>query len=120
MPPGSGTNTTGAPPEPSKKVPGLLWLILVLAVVVAGGGAYILSAQLQKPVEQVSVAPPRLITEEREPQQGFNARPVTTSAPGASPTITSTDSVSDIEKDLMGTTIEGENTTEFDADLQSL
>lgn len=109
------------PAEPPKKGPGLLWLILILAIAAAGAGGYFLYTQLQKPVEQqTSVTPPRLATQEGKPDQGFDSQPAATTTPSASPTITATDSVSDIEKDMMGTSIEGENTSEFDADLQSL
>ncbi|MBI3955947.1 hypothetical protein HY339_01675 [Candidatus Gottesmanbacteria bacterium] len=106
------------PAEPSRKGPGILWLVIVLAVAIAGAGAYFLYAQLLKPVEKTTTQAPGLVTQEGKPDQGFGAEPATT--PATTPTITASDNVSDIEKDLSGTTIESENTSEFDADLQSL
>ncbi len=106
------------PTEPPKKGPGILWLIIVLAVAIAGAGAYFLYTQLQKPVEKATTQAPGLVSQKGKPDQGFGTQPVMT--PVTTPTITASDNVSDIEKDLSGTTIESGNATEFDADLQSL
>lgn len=106
------------PSEPPKKGPGVVWLVVVLAVAVMGGSAYFLYTQLQKPQEEVSLARPGVTTGQTKPNQGFGTQP--TVAPTATPTITSSDSVVDIEKDLTGTTIQSGNASEFDADLQSL
>jgi hypothetical protein len=108
------------PAEPPKKGPSLPWLILLFGVVAAGAGGYFLYAQLQKPVEPSSIMAPSLPTQERRPDQGFASQPAVTTTPSTTPTITASDSVSDIEKDLSGTTIESENTSEFDAELQGL
>lgn len=105
------------PSESPKKGPGLLWLVILLGVTILGGSAYFLYAQLQKPIEETSRTSPNLTTQQGKPDQGFvSATPV----PTAVPTMTSSDSVADIDKDLSGTTVEAGNSTEFDADLQSL
>lgn len=113
----TGASPVVVPPELPKKGPGFLWLIVILAVAIVGWGAYFLYAQLQKPSEEVSLTPPSVVTQEGKPDQGFGSSSPT---PAATPTLTSSDSVGDIEKDLSGTAIEPENTSEFDADLQSL
>lgn len=117
MTPASGTNTVVAPQELPKKGPGLLWLVVILAVAIVGGSIYFLYAQLQKPAEDAGFTPRSVTTQESEPDQGFGAQP---SPATVTPTITSSDSVSDIEKDLSGVVIESGNSSEFDADLQSL
>lgn len=117
VPPAAPVSTVVPPTEQPKKGSGLLWLAIVLAVAILGGSAYFLYAQQQRPVEKVSNTPPGLDTPEGKPIQGFG---LSTPTPSAAPTITSTDSVVDIEKDLSGTTIESGNSTEFNADLQSL
>ncbi|MBI4066183.1 hypothetical protein HY411_00550 [Candidatus Gottesmanbacteria bacterium] len=106
------------PLESPKKSPSLLWLIIILAVAILGGSTYFLYAQLLKPVEKATTQAPGLVTQESKPDQGFGAEPTTT--PATTPTITSSDSISDIDKDLSGTTVESENASEFDSDLQSL
>ena len=110
---------TVVPPveEPKKKGSGLLWLAIVLGVAILGGGGYFLYSQQSKPIEEVLQTPPGLVTQEGKPNQGFG---LSTPTPSATPTITSSDSVTDIEKDLTGTNIEAGNSSEFDADLQSL
>lgn len=120
MPQATGASTVVVSPEPPKKGPGLLWLVVVLAVALLGGGAYFLYAQLSKPAEETSLTPPSLVTQDARPDQGFNAQSSVPAAPTTTPTITSSDNVADIEKDLSGTTIESGNASEFDADLQSL
>ncbi len=99
-----------SPPAPTKPVPQampqaprLLWLVVVLAVAFLGGSVYFLYLQGHKPSEKTSVTPPGLTTQESIP-----------------PPLTTSDSVADIEKDLSGTTIESGNSSEFNADLQSL
>lgn len=117
VPPVAQASTVVVPSETPKKGPGLLWLAIVLGVTILGGSAYFLYAQLQKPIEEPSRTSPNLTTQQGKPNQGFvSATPV----PTAAPTLTSSDSVADIDKDLSGTTIEAGNSTEFDADLQSL
>lgn len=107
-----------SPVEESKeKGSGLLWLAIVLGVAILGGSAYFLYTQQSKPAEEVLQTSPDLVTQEGKPNQGFG---LSTPTPSATPTITSSDTVADIEKDLSGTTIESGNSTEFDADLQSL
>lgn len=110
---------TVVPPveEPKKKGSGLLWLAIVLGVAILGGGGYFLYSQQSKPIEEVLQTPPGLVTQEGKPNQGFG---LSTPTPSATPTITSSDSVTDIEKDLSGTTIESGNSSEFTTDLQSL
>lgn len=110
---------TVVPPEeePKKNGSGLLWLAIVLGVAILGGSAYFLYTQQSKPSEEVLQTPPGLVTQEGKPNQGFG---LSTPTPSATPTITSSDTVADIEKDLSGTSIESGNSTEFDADLQSL
>lgn len=88
--------------------PRLLWLAIILAAIL-GGSAYFLYAQQQ--------TPPSLTTQQGKSNQGFVS---STPTPKATPTLTSTDSVADIEKDLSGTTIEAGNSSEFTVDLQSL
>ncbi len=109
MPQAAGASTVVvSPEEPSKKGPGLLWLAIILAAIL-GGSAYFLYAQQQ--------TPPSFTTQQGKPNQGFVS---STPTPVATPTLTSSDSVADIEKDLSGTTIEAGNSSEFTADLQSL
>lgn len=105
------------PAEQPKKGSGLLWLAIVLGVAILGGSAYFLYAQQTKPSEEVLQTSPGLVTQDGKPNQGFG---LSTPTPSATPTITSSDSVADIEKDLSGTTIEAGNSSEFDTDLQSL
>lgn len=103
--------------EQPRKGSGLLWLAIVLGVAILGGSAYFLYTQQSKPAEEVLQTPPGLVTQEGKPNQGFG---LPTPTPSATPTITSSDTVADIEKDLSGTTIESGNPSEFDADLQNL
>lgn len=110
-----GSDSVVVPPNPPKKVSGLLWLAVVLGVVIVGGGAYFFYAGAQKPVETVAKTPPSLVNLENKPNQGFDA-----SIPTSTPTLTASDTVADIEKDLSGTTLESGNSSEFTADLQSL
>ena len=117
MPQEAQKSTVVPPVEQPKKGSGLLWLAIVLGVAILGGSAYFLYAQQTKPSENVSQTPPSLVTEEGKPNQGFG---ISTPTPSATPTITSTDSVTDIEKDLSGTTIESGNSSEFTTDLESL
>lgn len=116
MPQSSGISTVVPSVEQSKTGRGLLWVTIILAVAILGGSAYFIYAQLQKPSEGAPLAPPTVRTQESKPDYGFGIQ----SSPAATPTLTSSDSVADIEKDLSGTTIESGNSSEFDADLQSL
>ena len=102
---------------PKKKGNGFLLLAFILALAILGGGAYFFYSQQTKPSETVMPPPPSLITQESKPNQGFGSSVPT---PTAEPTLTSSDSVADIEKDLSGTTIESGNSSEFTTDLQSL
>lgn len=106
------------PAEQPKKGPGFLWLAVILAVLILGGGSYFFYSEQQKLSEKPSVTPPSLVTQESKPNQGFGSP--SPSTPAASPALTASDSVADIQKDLSGTTIESGNSSEFDADLQSL
>lgn len=106
--PAEPTPQVVSPPSPPKKSPVVWWVAIVLAVAIAAGGAYLLYARLPQPAREASTAPPSLVTQPSP------------APPTATPTITSSDSVADIEKDLSGTTIESGNASEFDADLQSL
>lgn len=117
MPPSAGASAVAVPPESSKKGPGLLWFVVVLVIAILVASAYFFFTQLQKPVEETSQTSPSFTTQQGKPNQGFVS---STPAPAATPTLTSSDSVSDIEKDLSGTTIEAGNSSEFDADLQNL
>ncbi|MEK9143809.1 MAG: hypothetical protein AAB481_04255 [Patescibacteria group bacterium] len=117
VPQAAPVRTVVPPAEQPKKGSGLLWLAIVLGVLILGGSAYFLYTKEQKPLEKSSMTPPSLVTQEGKPNQGFG---LSTPTPSATPTITSSDSVTDIEKDLSGTTIESGNSSEFDADLQSL
>lgn len=101
------------PLPPEKKGTGLVWLAVILGALVLGGSAYFLYIQQQKPPGETSLIP---TIQDGKATQGFGAQ----SSPAATSTLTSSDSVADIEKDLSVTTIEPENTSEFDADLQSL
>lgn len=74
--------------------PRLTWLLAVFLVVVVGVVAVM---SLKKPVEEIQVTVPGIMTQEE-----------------------TVGSISDIEKELSGTTLETESTTDFDADLQSL
>lgn len=107
-------------PPPPKKGPGLLLLMVILAALILGVGGYFLYTQLQQPVEEAALTSPSLRTQESKPNQGFGAESPTPTPLATTPTITSSDSVTDIEKDLSGTTIESGNANEFDADLQGL
>ncbi len=118
VPQAAGPNSVGvSQEEPSKKGPGLLWLAIILAVVILGVGAYFLYAGQQKSSENVSNIQPNLATGQSKPNQGFVS---STPTPLATPTITSSDSVADIDKDLSGVVIEAGNSSEFTADLQTL
>lgn len=101
------------PLPPEKKGIGLVWLAVILGALVLGGSAYVLYTKQQKPSGATSLTP---TTQDGKANQGFGAQ----LSPAATPTLTSSDSVADIEKDLSVTIIESENTSEFDADLQSL
>ncbi len=115
--PTADASTVVPPVEAPKKGPGLLWLAIVLGIAILGGSVYFLYAQQQKPVEESLMTPPGLVTQESKPNQGFG---LSVPTPTAVPTLTSSDSVADIEKDLSGTTIESGNSSEFTTDLQSL
>lgn len=121
MPPVLNNGTVVVPPEESKKGPGLLWLAVVLGVAILGGAAYFLYTSQQKPVSTVVNTPPSLINGSSKPNQGFDASiPTPTPMLTVTPTLTASDSVTDIEKDLSGTTLESGNSSEFTTDLQSL
>lgn len=107
-------------PIPPKKGPGLLLRMVILTVAILGAGGYFLYTQLRQPVEEAALTTPSLRTQESKPNQGFGAESPTPTPSATTPTITSSDSVTDIEKDLSGTTIESGNANEFDADLQGL
>lgn len=101
----------GAPPqEQAKKRGGVLWLIVLLALLLLGSSGYVLYLTRAKPAQEVSVP--------QTPQQELRAEPVP--SPATTPPLTSSDSLSDIEKDLTGTTIEAQGVSELDADLQNL
>lgn len=111
------------PPAQPKNGPNfLLWIAIVLGVAIVGGGAYFYYMdQQRKQVESVSNTPPALTNQSTKPNQGFNSSiPVPTSTPAATPTISSSDSITDIEGDLNATSLESGNASEFTADLQSL
>lgn len=105
--PAEPTPQVVSPPSPPKKSPVVWWVAIVLAVAIAGG-AYLLYARLPQPAGETLIVPPDVVMQEER------------TTPAATPTITVSDSVADIQKDLSGTTIESQNSSEFDADLQSL
>lgn len=107
------------PVAPTPKTSSWKWLIVVVLVAALGVGAYFFYAEQQKKSAVTGIQAPPAIgpTDSTKPGEGFGSQ---SSVPMATPTLTASDSVSDIEKDLSGTTIEAENTTAFDADLQSL
>ncbi len=125
--------TVPPPPEPmgtvvpvapaSKHGMGWLWIVLVIIVAAMGGGAYYFYSLQQQPVAEGNVtALPDISSQDgKKPNKGFDASPtVATASPTAAPTLTASDSVSDIEKDISGTTLQAEDTTQFNADLQGL
>ncbi len=126
--------TVPPPPEPvgtvvpvapaSKHGMGWLWIVLVIIVAAMGGGAYFFYSQQQKPVAEVNItALPDITTQNgNKPNKGFDtSSPASLIAtPTATPTLTASDSVSDIEKDISGTTLQSEDATQFNADLQGL
>ena len=132
------TTSPELPPEPPPSEPastivplasapkhgvGWLWIVLVIIVAAMGGGAYYFYSLQQQPVEKSSVtALPDISSQDgKKPNKGFDASPVVaTASPTAAPTLTASDSVSDIEKDINGTTLQAEDSTQFNADLQSL
>lgn len=117
----TGTGSVIVPPGPSDRGPALMWLAVVLGIVILGGGAYFFYVSGQPPVETVSKIPPSLVNLENKPNQGFDASiPTSTPTLAVTPTLTASDTVADIEKDLSGTTLESGNSSEFTADLQSL
>ncbi|MDP1721839.1 MAG: hypothetical protein Q8L37_01385 [Candidatus Gottesmanbacteria bacterium] len=121
MPSIMGSGAVVVPPEPAKKGPGLLWLAVVLGVAIIGGSAYFYYAGQQKPVENVSNTPPPLVNQANKPNEGFNtSKPTSTPTITTTPALSSSDSITDIEKDLSTTTIESGNSSEFTTDLQSL
>lgn len=102
---------------------GWTWIILVIVALALGGGAYFLYSQQQKPVVLTSSADLPDITSQdgKKPNKGFETSPsVASSSPTPAPTLTVSDSVSDIEKDISGTTLQAEDSTQFNADLQGL
>lgn len=102
---------------------GWMWIVLVIIVAALGGGAYFFYSQLQKPVAEGNVtALPDITTQgNTKPNKGFDtSSPTLTASPTATPTLTASDSVSDIQKDISGTTLQAEDSTQFNADLQSL
>lgn len=116
-----GSGAVVVPPESARKGPGLLWLAVILGVAIVGGSAYFYYAGQQKPVETVSNTPPSLINGSSKPNQGFDASiPTPTPTTMVTPTLSSSDSITDIEKDLSGTTLESGNSSEFTTDLQGL
>ena len=119
MPPSLENGTIVLPPsEPPKNGSGLLWLAVVLGVAILGGLGYFYYTSQQKSAEPTAVQTPGLNNQVNKPNQGFDTSTPTPAA--ATPTITASDSMTDIEKDLKGTTIESGNAAEFDADLQGL
>lgn len=109
-----------------KRGMGWMWIVLVIIVAALGGGAYYFYSQQQKPVAEVSgTALPDITAQgNTKPNKGFDTSPVLTASPTATPpatpTLTASDSVSDIQKDISGTTLQAEDQTQFNADLQSL
>lgn len=106
---------------------GWMWIVLVIIVAALGGGAYFFYSQQQKPMAGVSgTALPDITTQgNTKPNKGFDTSSPTltaspTATPPATPTLTASDSVSDIQKDISGTTLQAEDQTQFNADLQSL
>ncbi|MBI5620585.1 hypothetical protein HY949_02305 [Candidatus Gottesmanbacteria bacterium] len=119
MPSALENGTVVVPPsETPKKGPGLGWLAVLLGVAILGGAAYFYYTSQQKPAETNTAGTPGLTNQVNKPNQGFDASAPTPTA--VTPTLTSGDSVTDIEKDLKGTSINSGNSNEFDADLQSL
>lgn len=109
------------PVEPKSGPNVLLWIAIVLGIAIAGGSAYFFYLGQQKPAETVSGTPPALTNLSTKPNQGFNSSiPAATATPATTPTISSSDSITDIEKDLNTTSLESGNSTEFTTDLQSL
>lgn len=95
--------------------------ILVVFLVLAGlaaGGYYVYTTLTANPQEDASKPSQRvtLPVQQQQPAQGFGSQTQTE----ATPTLTSSDAVADIERDLTGTAIEPGNTKEFDSDLQGL
>ncbi len=101
-----------------KKGPGLVWIVVVLMVGVIGVGAVVFYSMQPKLEENMLISTPGLMTQEAKTGTGFETQPSTPTT--ATPTITSGDTVTDIGKDLSGTTLEAGSTTDFDADLQAL
>ncbi|MEK7141877.1 MAG: hypothetical protein AAB800_05060 [Patescibacteria group bacterium] len=121
MPSVLNNGTVVVPPEAPKKGPGLLWLAVIFGVAIIGGLAYFYYAGQQKQVETVANTPPSLINGSSKPNQGFDASiPTPTPTTMVTPTLSSSDSITDIEKDLNTTTIESGNSSEFTTDLQGL
>lgn len=98
---------------------GWMWIVLVIIVAALGGGAYFFYGQQQKSGEEVNgTALPDITTQgNAKPNKGFDT---STSVATATPTLTASDSVSDIQKDMSGTTLQAEDSTQFNSDLQSL
>lgn len=116
---------TVVPPVASalKHGKGWMWVVLVIVVAALGGGAYFLYSQQQKPVVEISGADLPDITSQdgKKPNKGFDTSPsVASTSPTPAPTLTVSDSVSDIEKDISGTTLQAEEPTQFNSDLQGL
>lgn len=121
MPTIMGSGSVIVSPDPVKKGPGLLWLAMILGVAIIGGSAYFYFAGQQKQVETVSNTPPPLVNQANKPNEGFNSSvPTSTPTAAVTPTLSSSDSITDIEKDLNTTTIESGNSSEFTTDLQGL
>lgn len=110
------------PPVQPKSGPNvLLWIAIVLGIAIVGGGAYFYYMGQQKPIETVAGTPPVLTNLSTKPNQGFNSSiPTATATPATTPTISSSDSITDIESDLTTTSLESGNSSEFTSDLQSL
>lgn len=118
-----GTVVPPAAPAALKHGMGWMWIILVIIVAALGGGAYFLYSQQQKPIVEISGADlPDITSQEgKKPNKGFDTSPsVASTSPTPLPTLTASDSVSDIEKDMIGTTLQAEESTQFNSDLQGL
>lgn len=111
-----------APPTPKHGM-GWMWIVLVIIALALGGGAYYFYNQQQKPVAEIgNVDIPDITTQNgKKPNKGFDTSPsVASTSPTPLPTLTASDSVSDIEKDMIGTTLQAEESTQFNSDLQGL
>ena len=101
----------------SQKTFNWFWLMPVVLVVALATGFYFFYAQNVPPSEIEKEGPPAVA-----PYEGMNYPSTPASTPEATPALTGSDSLGDIEKDLVGTNVDAgaKDFTDLQTDLQGL